>query len=159
MLCAASGNVIVMIVAKANMLKQVIRYFLQRKHFPFLNVFLLKANEYFFFGSLMFLDMCLLTFIAYRYKYIDVAPRTPKMEDVVTTETNNSGTEIPNQGSRKPSTTYNRNNRVEHTNIKSKLKEIRLKYHSLHLQTLRTFLLLKDCIRHLKMIVKKLYMI
>ena len=27
------------------------------------------------------------------------------MEDIVTTETNNSGTEIPNQGSRKPSTT------------------------------------------------------
>jgi hypothetical protein len=27
-LCAAFGNVIVMIVAKANMLKQVIRYFL-----------------------------------------------------------------------------------------------------------------------------------
>ena len=53
----------------------------------------------------MFLDMCLLTFIAYRYKYIDVAPRTPKMEDVVTTETNNSVTEIPNRGSRKPSTT------------------------------------------------------
>ena len=53
----------------------------------------------------MFLDMCLLTFIAYRYKYIDVAPKTPKMEDFVTTETNNSVTEIPNQGSRKPSTT------------------------------------------------------
>ena len=50
----------------------------------------------------MFLDMCLLTFIAYRYKYIDVAPKTPKMEDFVTTETE---TEIPNQGSRKPSTT------------------------------------------------------
>ena len=28
MLCAASGNVIVMIVAEANMLEQVIRYFL-----------------------------------------------------------------------------------------------------------------------------------
>ena len=53
----------------------------------------------------MFLDMCFLTFIAYRYKYIDVSPKNLKMEDFVTTETNNSITEMPNQESRKPSTT------------------------------------------------------
>ena len=112
MLCAASGNVIVMITAKANMLEQVLYIlgiFSLKKTFCLLlsisEHFLFQANEFFFFGSLMFLDMCLLTFIAYRYKYIDVAPKTPKMEDVVTTETNNSVTEIPNQGSRKPSTT------------------------------------------------------
>ena len=54
----------------------------------------------------MFLDMCFLTFIAYRYKYIDVAvPKnlrkisvlSVRMEDFVFTETNNSITEMPNQ--------------------------------------------------------------
>ena len=53
----------------------------------------------------MFLDMGFLTFIAYHYKYIDVAPKnirkvsvlTVRMEDFVTAETNNSITEMPNQ--------------------------------------------------------------
>ena len=58
----------------------------------------------------MFLDMCFLTFIAYRYKYNDVvAPKnlrkisvlSVRMEGFVTTETNNSITEIPNQEPRK----------------------------------------------------------
>ena len=55
----------------------------------------------------MFLDMCFLTFIVYRYKYIDVSPKNLKMEDFVTTETNNSITEMPNQEprKRKPSVT------------------------------------------------------
>ena len=61
----------------------------------------------------MFLDMCFLTFIAYRYKYVDVAaPKnlrkisvlSVRMEGFVTTETNNSITEMPNQEPRKPST-------------------------------------------------------
>ena len=53
----------------------------------------------------MLLDMCLLTFIAYRYKYINVVPKNPKMEDFVTTETDNSIATIPNQQPRKPSAT------------------------------------------------------
>ena len=46
----------------------------------------------------MFLDMCFLTFIAYHYKYIDVAPKNIRKVSVLTVnETNNSITEMPNQ--------------------------------------------------------------
>ena len=54
----------------------------------------------------MFLDMCFLTFIAYHYKYIDVAPKNIRKVSVLTVnETNNSITEMPNQEPRKTSTT------------------------------------------------------
>ena len=53
----------------------------------------------------MFLDMCFLTFIAYHYKYIDVAPKNIRKVSVLTAETNNSITEMPNQEPRKTSTT------------------------------------------------------
>ena len=45
----------------------------------------------------MFLDMGFLTFIAYHYKYIDVAPKNIRKVSVLTAETNNSITEMPNQ--------------------------------------------------------------
>ena len=45
----------------------------------------------------MILDMCLLAFVVYRYKYTDAASENPINKSIVTTETSNSITGKLNQ--------------------------------------------------------------
>ena len=56
-----------------------------------------QANEFFFFGSLMILDMFFFAFVANRYKYIDAASEDLAIESFATRETSNSIVEEPNQ--------------------------------------------------------------
>ena len=58
-----------------------------------LQQFLFQAHEFFFFGSLMILDMCFFAFVANRYEYIDAASEDLTIE---TKETSNSIVEEPN---------------------------------------------------------------
>ena len=62
-----------------------------------LQQFLFQAHEFFFFGSLMILDMCFFAFVANRYKYIDAASEDLTIESFATKETSNSIIEEPNQ--------------------------------------------------------------
>ena len=48
-------------------------------------VFLFQASEFFMFGILMLLDMCLFSFLAYRYKYVEYTKR--KNEEIQLEET------------------------------------------------------------------------
>ena len=70
LLSIALGNLIVLIVAKIKLFDQV--------------------SEYFMFGVLMLLDMTLLTFLAYNYKYIDINTIAEELDSTKATKSTGS---------------------------------------------------------------------
>ena len=82
MIAGSFGNLIVVIAAKIKLMEQVCLINIQtflccNSSSLFLNIFFTQANEFFFFGSIMILDMILLALIAYKYKSIK-----PKSEEI-----------------------------------------------------------------------------
>lgn len=71
LLTVAFGNVIVIIVAEAKAFDQVsFSIWISRQKWLIFHPF--QASEFFMFGCLMFADMALFAYLAYRYKYVNI---------------------------------------------------------------------------------------